>query len=101
MKTVIVTRHKSFVEYILERGIAPRDSEVITHVSDLNQIEGMCVVGVLPPHLAAHCDHVITVPLNLSLEQRERERNSGEDLTIDDIRGSAGEQIKYRVEILP
>lgn len=101
MKTVIVTRHKSFSEYLIEKGIAPSDAEVITHVSDLEQIEGVCVIGVLPPHLAAHCDHVITVPLNLSLEQRERERNSGEDLTIDDIRDAAEDPIKYRVEILP
>ena len=96
LRTVVVSRHRSFVAYLKEIGLAPHDAEVLEHVEKAD-IRGAHVIGILPPHLAAEAMGVTAVPLHLSLEQRERKRKTGQDLDIQEIREAAGKPYSYRV----
>lgn len=95
--TLVVTRHKSFLEYLREKGITNNNVEVKAHVT-IEDVKDRHVIGVLPPHLALHARYVTAIPLDLTLEQRERERNTGEDLTLSEIRAAAGPAFSYVVE---
>lgn len=73
---VVVSRHNGVVEWLHQRGIA---GQVISHVSDVEQIRGKIVYGVLPLHLAAECEMVISVDLpGLSPEQRGKDLSPAE-----------------------
>lgn len=98
METVIVTRHKTFVEYLEEINLVPKDAEIIDHVEDENQVKGKHVVGILPFHLAAAAEYITVVPLNLSLRQRKMEKDTGEELPIEEIRKAAGQPRSYMVK---
>jgi putative CRISPR-associated protein (TIGR02620 family) len=95
MKTIIVTRHPPLVEYLHETGLAPEDAEVLDHASP-GEIEGAHVIGVLPLHLAALCDRVTVVPLDLPSELR------GVELSLAQVRQYAGPARTYTVrEVTP
>jgi hypothetical protein len=65
--TKVVTRHQGLVDFLQHYGVVKPDAEVITHVTDPNQIAGEVVAGVVPPHLAKHALAVETPPpLNLT-----------------------------------
>ena len=98
MKTIVVSRHESFVEYLEEQGLIPEDAEVIDHVFDPQSIQGKHVVGMLPFNLAAEAQAITFVALDLSLEQRKREKETGEELSLEEIRQIAGPPQHYKVE---
>ena len=96
MKTVVVSRHESFVRYLQEIGLVDEEIRITPHVR-AEDVRGAHVIGILPPHLAEEAALMTVVPLDLTLEQRERERTTGEDLSIEEIRAAAGEPRHYRV----
>lgn len=86
---VIVTRHSGAVEWLRRRGIT---GEVFEHVSDPAQVADRTVYGVLPLHLAAVADEVISIDLpGLRPDQR------GKDLSPEEM-DEAGASLRcYRV----
>lgn len=87
---VVVTRHGSLVEYLIEIGLIEADTPVLAHVSE-DDVRGKHVVGVLPLRLAATAASVTEVPLALTPEDR------GQELSIERIREIAGEPVVYEV----
>ena len=85
------------MEYLREQELASDSAEVKSHVT-IDDVKGAHVIGVIPPHIAMHAKIVTAIPLDLSLEQRERERTTGEDLTLSEIRKAAGPAFSYVVE---
>ena len=92
-ETVIVTRHKSLVEYLTQKGILPLHSKarVITHASE-KDVKGKHVIGVLPLRLASLAASITEVPLDLPADLRGRE------LTLQDIIRYAGAPITYSIK---
>jgi hypothetical protein len=88
--TVVVTRHKALVDYLVEVGLIQPDAEVLASVT-ADQIRGKHVVGVLPLHLAAEADLVTVVPLDLPAELR------GVELSLDQVRQYAGPPSTFKV----
>ena len=98
MNTVVVSRHKTFIEHLRNIGLIDDNTKIITHVEDIEDIRGKHVIGMLPLHLAAVTERITFVPLNLSLEQRERENKTGKELPLSEIEAAAGEPSIYFVE---
>ena len=90
MKTVIVTRHKALLEYIVMHRLAPDDAVILTHV-DAEAIRGKHVIGVLPLHLAAEAAKVTEIPMNIPSELR------GQELTLEQMDVVAGMPVTYIV----
>lgn len=88
---IVVTRHEALVEYLKELNVI-KDGEfqLIQHATP-KDIEGKDVIGVLPISLAAYCNSVTEVPLNIPLELR------GKELSLEDVRKYAGEISVYKV----
>lgn len=94
MKTIIVTRHPSLVTVLHERGIAPKDAQVLEHAS-LGDVKGKHVIGVLPHHLSCAAELYTEVKMLLSREDRESMQRG--DLDIEATRRAAGEAVEYQV----
>jgi hypothetical protein len=100
---VIVTRHPALIAYIRELGLIPREGatwpdgspvvRIIDHATP-DDLSGRRVLGVMPLHLAAVCESVTEIPLDLAPEQRGRE------LTLDEVRACARAPVTYTVEII-
>ena len=88
--TVIVTRHTALIQVIVDLYDL-RDVQVLTHITDVNQIKGKHVFGVLPMHLAAEAECITVINLNLPPELR------GVELTEDQIRQYMTEPATYKV----
>ena len=88
---IVVTRHKSLVEYLRQEGIIDDNCTVIEHASPA-EVRGQHVVGVVPLRLAALAASVTEIPLDIPAELR------GTELGIEDIRRYAGKHVTYRVE---
>ena len=97
MRTVVVSRHETFIQHLRNIGLVNDDTEIVSHVYNEDQIKGAHVIGMLPLHLAALTAKITFVPLNLTLEQREREKNTGEEIPIEEIEAAAGEPKSYSV----
>jgi putative CRISPR-associated protein (TIGR02620 family) len=91
METVVVTRHETLVEYLVEEGIIDGTEVVLKHV-EVDEVKGKNVIGILPLSLAAETSTITEVPLALPPEMR------GKELTIEDIRKYAGDPVTYRVQ---
>ena len=87
---IVVTRHPALVDLLVERGIVPAGTQVVSHVT-AEDVRGQQVVGVLPLHLAAEAASVTEVPLALTPEMR------GQELDLATLREIAGEPVTYRV----
>lgn len=79
METVIITRHSALVDYIFEKGIAPKGTKVIPHANKADVLARR-VIGVLPLYLAALADSVVNIPFNIPPELR------GAELTLEQVR---------------
>lgn len=88
--TIIVTRHKALVEYLIEIGKVSAETPVLSHVN-AEDVEGMHVIGVLPLHLAAKAATVTEIPLDIPAELR------GKELDLEQVRQFAGDPVKYSV----
>lgn len=91
---LVVTRHQSLVEYLLEIGIiAEGEYELVTHASPDN-VTGRHVVGVLPHSLSCLTETFTEVPLVLPAELR------GKELTIEDMRMYSKPPVTYKVTVV-
>lgn len=95
---LIVTRHAALVTVIIERGIAPPDTEVIAHAT-AEQVRDRHVIGVLPLHLAAECSRVTEIPM--ALTPADRVAMAAGDLSLERTREVAGAPVTYAVERVP
>lgn len=68
MNTIVVTRHRTLVDYLIEKKYIPHNAEVIAHATSDTEI-----------------------PLNVPTELR------GQELTLDQIRQFASEPVSYKV----
>lgn len=88
--TIIVTRHKALVQYLIETGMVTAETPIITHVTS-KDVKDKHVIGVLPLHLAALAATVTEIPLDIPAELR------GKELDLKQVRQFAGDPVKYSV----
>jgi len=88
--SVVVTRHKALVQYLLQCGLVPEGTPVLTHAT-AEQVRGKHVFGVLPLRLACLAAKVTEVPLNLPAELR------GQELTLQQVEAYAQPMATYVV----
>lgn len=80
MKTLVVTRHGAFVEFLLNQGVVePGNFEVVPHVVESEVADRVVVTSGIPLHLAAICKRVVTVPLHVPPEFR------GKELSVEEV----------------
>jgi hypothetical protein len=89
--TVVITRHKALVQYLLEIGLITEDTPVLPHVSSEGEIRGMVVIGPCPLRLAAAASAWIDIPMSIPKDIR------GQELTLEQVRQFAGEPIEYNI----
>lgn len=87
---ILVTRHKSLRDVLLERGVEV--SEIKSHISSEDEIQDKSVVGILPLHLAARAKEVCVPTLSLSPEDRGRE------LTYEELKKKLVDLRVYKVK---
>lgn len=87
---VVVTRHPALVAYLEEIGLIQPGAVVIAQATP-EQIRGQHVVGVLPIPLAALCEKVTMVPLDVPAELR------GKELSLQQVRELAGPPETFKV----
>ena len=90
MKQVIVTRHPALVEYLVQTGVCPEGTPVITHGTAEN-LTGKHAIGVLPLHLAAVAAMVTEIPMAIPPELR------GVELDLEQTKKYAGQPVTYKV----
>ena len=90
--TIVVTRHPSLVQHLVELGRITTETPVIAHATEAD-VAGRHVIGVLPLRLAAHAASVTEVALNVPPELR------GKELTLDDVRRYACATNTYTVSL--
>lgn len=90
MSTLIVTRHKGLVQYLVAKGFVGADVEVVEHAS-AEVVEGKHVWGVLPHNLSVLCSSFTEVPLSPPAELR------GKELTMEQVEQYAGKPVTYMV----
>jgi putative CRISPR-associated protein (TIGR02620 family) len=88
--TIIVTRHKALVEFLIETGMITAETPVLSHVTS-KDVDGKHVIGVLPMHLAAKAATVTEIPLDIPAELR------GQELDLEQVRNFAGDPVKYSI----
>lgn len=94
MKKIVITRHKSLIDYLAEIGLIHANNyELYTHASP-EVVTGKEVIGVLPHSLSCLCKTFTEVPLMLPAEKR------GQELTLNDLRKFAGKPVTYTVSRL-
>ena len=79
MLDLIVSRHSGLVQYMILKGLATPECEVISHVDDPTRLIGRKVGGVLPLHLAVLCSTVTSVELDIPAHMR------GKEMTCEDM----------------
>jgi hypothetical protein len=84
METIVVTRHATLVEHLVQVGLVPPGTKVISHASE-EAVRGKHVVGILPLQLAALAGRVTVVPMRVPPELR------GQELTLEQVREFAGQ----------
>lgn len=94
METIIVTRHKALVWYLVETGLIAGQEEIITGNATKEDVSGRHVIGVLPNFLAASAACVTQIPLKVPPELR------GQELSIEQIREFAGEPTTFKVSVV-
>lgn len=88
---IIVTKHNSFVDYVVELGLAEKGTSVLTYVRE-KDVLGKHVIGVLPLRLASVAESITVINMKIPEEKRSR------ILSIEDIRAFASEPIVYKVD---
>lgn len=66
---VVVTRHPALIEFLLDAGLVPTGTPVISHAT-ADDVRGKHVFGVLPLSLAVLAKSITEVGLNLPPELR-------------------------------
>ena len=96
-RTVIVSRHAATIAFIRESGLAPEGAPY-WRTRPRKTSPGSHVIGNVPLELAAAADRVTTIPLPRA---RQDETGRTVELSLDDIRRTAGEPATYQVERIP
>ncbi len=92
-ETVVITRHRSLVQYLIEIGLITADTVVFGH-ADAAAVRGKHVIGVLPHKLSALALAYTEVPLEFPQELR------GAELTLEQVRMYARKPRTYIVKQL-
>jgi len=71
MSTIVVTRHKALVQFLVKRQMIGANTPIIAHASE-EDVRGKDVIGVLPLRLAALAASVTEVPMDIPAELRGR-----------------------------
>lgn len=90
METVIITRHKALVDYLIEKNIISKKTKTIEHAT-IEDIKDKHVIGILPLNLACYTSKITIIPLTIPFELR------GKELTLNDIKKYAGKIETYNV----
>ena len=91
MNTVVVTRHPSYVQHLVNIGLIEPGVEVVAHAT-AETVEGKHVVtSGLPLHLAALAAKLTTVPLFIPPELR------GKELSLEEVAAHAQSPATYVV----
>ncbi|WP_156298869.1 CRISPR-associated protein Csx16 [Streptobacillus canis] len=91
MVDLVVTRHKTLVEYLKNNNIISKDCEVIEHASAEN-VKDKDVIGVLPHSLSCLTNTFTEIVLNIPFEKR------GMELTLEEIEKYILSIKKYKVK---
>ena len=91
---IVITRHSTLVEYLRELGLVDNNVKVLTHVSNINEIKGKNVAGILPLHIACEVNAILVIPLNIPSDLR------GLELSLEQIKQFAGAPTWYKVQRL-
>lgn len=94
MIDIIVTRHPALKQYLINKGIASEATLVLDHATE-EDVRGKNVAGILPLHLAAVAESIVTVELALPLEMR------GKELSLEDMEKFCKGLRKFSVKALP
>lgn len=90
--TLIVSRHPTFVKYLIKQGLVDKNTKVVDHAT-IKAVRGQHVIGVLPSHIAVYAASVTEVPMRLTMADRKIMQNR--DLSIERIHEIAGKPITY------
>ena len=93
MTTLVVTRHRGLVDYLVSQKLISVDSEIVSHASP-EIVSGREVWGVLPHSLSCLAESFTEVPLRLPAEMR------GQELTAADVAKYAGTPVTYKVGVV-
>lgn len=93
MEKVVITRHKSLVEYLAKIGLIEDGVAVLDHAT-IDNVKGNHVIGILPNHLACHAEMITEIPLALTPDMR------GKELTLAEIEQIASEPRNYKVTLI-
>ena len=89
--TVVVTRHKALVQFLVKRKMIGANTPIIAHAK-AEDVLGKDVIGVLPLRLASLASSVTEVPMDIPAELR------GQELSLEQVEAFSGEPVKYTVE---
>ena len=79
MDTIIITRHPALLQYLLELGVVPEGTPVLSHAT-VEDVRDKHVYGVLPMRLAAEAAALTEVSMNVPAEWR------GTELSLEQIK---------------
>jgi len=88
---IVVTRHPALKDYLLNEGLITAETKAVKHIT-AKELEGLNVIGILPIDLAARCNTITTVALDLPHELR------GVELTVEQIEQCFIGVSTYKVE---
>ena len=91
MNIVVVTRHPSYVQHLLNIGLIEPGVEVVAHASPETVSGKHVITSGLPLHLAALAAKLTTVPLFLPPELR------GKELSLEEVAAHAQPPASYVV----
>ena len=96
MKKLVISRHKAFVKLCLDKKLVKAgEFEVISHISNPDMLDNRDIItSGLPLNLAARCNSITTIILNLPVNLR------GKELTIDTMIRYLGSIETFKVEKL-
>ena len=88
--TVVVTRHKALVQFLVKRQMIGANTPIIAHATE-EDVLGKDVIGVLPLRLAALASSVTEFPMDIPAELR------GQELSLEQVEAFSGEPVRYTV----
>jgi len=91
MDIVVVTRHPSYVQYLVDIGLIESGVEVVAHANPETVSGKHVITSGLPLHLAALAAKLTTVGLFLPPELR------GKELTLEEVAAHAQSPASYVV----
>lgn len=92
---LVITRHPSLVQYLIELGLADESTPVVEHAS-ASDVRRKHVVGILPHHLSSLAASITEIPMRTTTADREAMQRG--DLTLERLREVAGSPVTYTVQ---